>query len=327
MNNRLSAFNSLEKALEHELDFNFSINEKRIESIEEFNSCLKEPYYESSGNIFYRGERINDPRRTLTPTLLRHKEEIFKNGELIVNIDYEYLLDFYRSKGAYLDFYRYIFGTASKYRMFEICSFSQHYLDMSPFIDFTKSLFVSLSFALKNKKIYEDDIVIYTVEINDKEHYTNDIVTAECWLHDYKVTVFNSPEKMVRNRKGMVNRSSVMDSIEAIEARSKAASPTAKFIDIPTNDLIKFQQGVFMLLTDYSMLYNSYLTKSIRENFRITKYVISKSICPQLLDVILSEAPWYQYECLLDIKKAVSRATETDNHYRILKERLNSKLQ
>lgn len=327
MNNRLSAFNSLEKALEHELDFNFSINEKRIESIEEFNSCLKEPYYESSGNIFYRGERINDPRRTLTPTLLRHKEEIFKNGELIVNIDYEYLLDFYRSKGAYLDFYRYIFGTASKYRMFEICSFSQHYLDMSPFIDFTKSLFVSLSFALKNKKIYEDDIVIYTVEINDKEHYTNDIVTAECWLHDYKVTVFNSPEKMVRNRKGMVNRSSVMDSIEAIEARSKAASPTAKFIDIPTNDLIKFQQGVFMLLTDYSMLYNSYLTKSIRENFRITKYVISKSICPQLLDVILSEAPWYQYECLLDIKKAVSRVTETDNHYRILKERLNSKLQ
>lgn len=327
MNNRLSAFNSLEKALEHELDFNFSINEKRIESIEEFNSCLKEPYYESSGNIFYRGERINDPRRTLTPTLLRHKEEIFKNGELIVNIDYEYLLDFYKSKGAYLDFYRYIFGTASKYRMFEICSFSQHYLDMSPFIDFTKSLFVSLSFALKNKKIYEDDIVIYTVEINDKEHYTNDIVTAECWLHDYKVTVFNSPEKMVRNRKGMVNRSSVMDSIEAIEARSKAASPTAKFIDIPTNDLIKFQQGVFMLLTDYSMLYNSYLTKSIRENFRITKYVISKSICPQLLDVILSEAPWYQYECLLDIKKAVSRATETDNHYRILKERLNSKLQ
>jgi len=137
MNNRLTALNSLEKALEHELDFNFSINEKRIDGMEQFNSCLKEPFYESSGNIFYRGERINDPRRTLTPTLLRNPENIFKNSELVVNIDYEYLLNFYRSKGAYLDFYRYIFGTASKYRMFEICSFSQHYLDVSPFIDFT----------------------------------------------------------------------------------------------------------------------------------------------------------------------------------------------
>lgn len=325
MANKLPSLNTIEKVLEHELDFNFRINEKIIDSIEEFNSFLKEPFYNNKGRMFYRGERINDPKRTLTPTLLRHKEDIFKNGELIVNIDYEYLLSFYKSKGAYLDFYRYIFGTASKYRMFEICSFSQHYLDMSPFIDFTKSLFVALSFALKNKKEYEDDIVIYTVEIEDDEHYTDDIVTAECWLHDYKVTVFNSPEKVVRNNKGRLSKSSVIDSIEAMEARSKTASPTAKFIDIPTNDLIKFQQGVFMLLTDYSMLYNSYLTKSIRENFHITKYVISSKICKDLLELISDEAPWYQYECLLDIKKAVEKATESDNHYRILKERLDSR--
>lgn len=323
MANKLTTLNSLEKALEHELDFNFRINEKRIATVDEFNRSLKEPFYKNEGNIFYRGERINSPKRTLTPTLLRHSDEIFKNGEVIVNIDYEYLLNFYREKGAYLDFYRYIFGTASKYRMFEICSFSQHYLDMSPFIDFTKSLFVAMSFALKNREVFTDDIVIYTVEIDDKEHYTNDIVTAECWLHDYKVTMFNSPENVVKSRMGI---SSVKESIEAMEARSKATSPTAKFIDIPTNDLIKFQQGVFMLLTDYSMFYDAYLTKSIRENFYITKYIISKDICPELLDIILAEAPWYQYECLLDIKKAVSKATETDNHYRVLKDRLNDRV-
>lgn len=322
MANKLATLNSIEKALEHELDFNFRINEKKIKSVDEFNKCLKEPFYNNNRNIFYRGERINSPKRTLIPTLLRHSEEIFKNGEVIVNIDYEYLLNFYRSKGAYLDFYRYIFGTASKYRMFEICSFSQHYLDMSPFIDFTKSLFVAMSFALKNRDVFTDDIVIYTVEIDDNEHYTDDIVTAECWLHDYKVTVLNSPENIVKNRKGI---SSVKESIEAIEARSKATSPTAKFIDIPTNDLIKFQQGVFMMLTDYTMFYDSYLTKSIRENFRINKYIISKTICPQLLDIIVEEAPWYQYECLLDIKKAVSKVTETDRHYKILKNRLQNR--
>lgn len=322
MANKLTTLNSLEKVLEHELDFNFRINEKKIITVDEFNTCLKEPFYKNGGNIFYRGERINSSKRTLTPTLLRHSDEIFKNGEVIVNIDYDYLLNFYREKGDYLDFYRYIFGTASKYRMFEICSFSQHYLDMSPFIDFTKSLFVAMSFALKNRDAFTDDIVVYTVEIDDKEHYTDDIVTAECWLHDYKVTMFNSPENIMKGRMGI---SSVRESIEAMEARSKATSPTAKFIDIPTNDLIKFQQGVFMLLTDYSMFYDSYLTKSIRENFHITKYIISKDICPKLLDVILAEAPWYQYDCLLDIKKAVSKVIETDNHYRILKERLNGK--
>lgn len=322
MANKLTTLNSLEKVLEHELDFNFRINEKKIITVDEFNTCLKEPFYKNGGNIFYRGERINSSKRTLTPTLLRHSDEIFKNGEVIVNIDYDYLLNFYREKGDYLDFYRYIFGTVSKYRMFEICSFSQHYLDMSPFIDFTKSLFVAMSFALKNRDAFTDDIVVYTVEIDDKEHYTDDIVTAECWLHDYKVTMFNSPENIMKGRMGI---SSVRESIEAMEARSKATSPTAKFIDIPTNDLIKFQQGVFMLLTDYSMFYDSYLTKSIRENFHITKYIISKDICPKLLDVILAEAPWYQYDCLLDIKKAVSKVIETDNQYRILKERLNGK--
>lgn len=325
MGNKLPSLNNLEKAIEHELDFNFSINENKINTVEDFTACLKEPFYNHKRTIFYRGERINDPKRTLTPTLLRHKEEFFKNGEIAVNIDYDYLLNFYREKGAYLDFYRYIFGTASKYRMFEICSFSQHYLDMSPFIDFTKSLFVALSFALKKKASYEDDIVIYTVEIDDMEHYTDDIVTAECWLHDYKVTVFNSPENVVKNRKGIISRASVLESIETIEARSKFSSPTAKFIDIPTNDLIKFQQGVFMLLTDYSMFYDSYLTKSIRENFHIVKYIISKDICKDLLKVIAEEAPWYQYDCLLDIKKAVSKVTETDNHYRVLKEHLKGR--
>lgn len=80
-----------------------------------------------------------------------------------------------------------------------------------------------------------------------------------------------------------------------------------------------------MLLTDYSLFYDSYLTKSIRENFHIVKYVINKDICRDLLDVISNEAPWYQYDCLLDIKKAVSKITETDRHYRILKDRLNDK--
>ena len=113
--------------------------------------------------------------------------------------------------------------------------------------------------------------------------------------------------------------------LEAANERAKSTSPIAKFIDIPTNDLIKFQQGVFLLLTDFTMFYNSYLTKSIRDNFKIVKYVINRDICPDLLDVISNEAPWYQYDSIYDINKAITKVSQTDNHYSILKERLKDK--
>lgn len=325
MEPKISTLDSLSKALEHELDFNFSINEQKIETVNDFNKYLKEPFYNQGKRTFYRGERINSPYRRLIPTMLRDEKEIFTANESVLNIDYDFLLNYYRSRGVYLDFYRYVFGKASKYRMFEICSFSQHYLDKSPFIDFTKSLFVAMSFALKGRKTFEDDIVIYAVEIDDEENYTNDIVTAECWMHDYKVTVFNTPDRIMRQAIESINPFKRSEFMDTVEERAKGSSPTAKFIDIPTNDLIKFQQGVFLLLTDYTMFYNSYLTKSIRENFHLVKYVISRDICPELLKIIADEAPWYQYDCLLDINKAIKKVTETDNHYRILKERLKSK--
>ena len=113
--------------------------------------------------------------------------------------------------------------------------------------------------------------------------------------------------------------------LEAANERAKSTSPIAKFIDIPTNDLIKFQQGVFLLLTDFTMFYNSYLTKSIRDNFKIVKYVINRDICPDLLDVISNEAPWYQYDSIYDINNAITKVSQTDNHYSILKERLKDK--
>ncbi|MCD7797531.1 MAG: hypothetical protein LUG95_08055 [Clostridiales bacterium] len=40
-------------------------------------------------------------------------------------------------------------------------------------------------------------------------------------------------------------------------------SPTAKLIDIPTNDLMKYQQGVFLLLNKFSIIDSNYLTKAV----------------------------------------------------------------
>lgn len=45
-------------------------------------------------------------------------------------------------------------------------------------------------------------------------------------------------------------------------------------IDVPTNTRMKFQQGVFMLLTDFQLFNDTYLTKNIRDSFEINKYII-----------------------------------------------------
>ena len=320
MENIFSSMSALGKVLENQLDFDFSVNEKTISTAEEFTKYIKEPFYSKSKTIFYRGERINDPLRTLLPTIVRNKEVLFTEGGTVKNIDSAFLLDFYKSKGAYIDLFKYVFGKASKYRLYELCAFSQHYLDCSPFIDFTKSVFVALSFALKNRTVYDNDIVLYTIELNDRSDYTRDMVTAELWLNNYNVTVYNSPENVIKKSKGRIKASDVINSIEAFENSSKGNSPKAKFIDIPTNDLMKYQQGVFLLLTDYTLFYKSYLTKNIRDDFNVIKYVISKEICPNLLAMISEEAPWYEYECLLDIKKAISRAAESNQQYRILQQ-------
>lgn len=314
MENRFLSINNIGKAIENELDFDFSVNEKYISSLDAFNELLKQPFQKGNNKIFYRGERINDFSRPLIPTLLRNRNQLLKKGELVVNIDSEYLLDFYKSHGEYYNIFKTVFGNASKYRLYELCAFSQHYLDISPFIDFTKSLYVALSFALKSRQEFSDDIVVYTVELNDFESYTDDIVTAECWLNNYKVTVYNSADE-IRTIRPNISPAALKAAKEALEARSQISSPKARLIDIPTNDFMKYQQGVFLLLTDYIMLHKSYLTKNIREDFRVTKYVISKDICKSLCSMISEEAPWYEFECLLDIKTAIKKATNPNTGF------------
>ncbi|MCD7871719.1 MAG: FRG domain-containing protein [Clostridiales bacterium] len=241
--------------------------------------------------------------------MFRNKDFLFNKDELIVNVNCEYLLNVYKNIGKYYDIFKSVFGEASQFRMYELCAFSQHYLDFSPFVDFTKSLYVALSFALKNKNKFTDDIVLYTVEIEDYENYTSDIVTTECWLNNYSVTVHNFSDEKLKTIQN-ISSASIKAAKEAVEKRRQISSPKARLIDIPTNDLMKYQQGVFLLLTDYVMLHQSYLTKNLREVFNISKYIINKDICKTLLKIVSDEAPWYNYECLVDIKTAIQKSVE-----------------
>ena len=202
------------------------------------------------------------------------------------------MLKFYQSQGEYFSLFSSVFGRAGKYHLYDLCAFSQHYLDCSPFVDFTKSLYVALSFGLKGKREFQDDGLLYVLTVNDEENYTQDIVTAECWLRDYHVRVYDRRKDTSGGR------------------RVERTSPSAKVIDIANNDRMKFQQGVFLMLDQFDLVNKMYLTKNVRDDVDIKKYILHRDLCPQLTELVEWDSPWYSFSNLLDIGAGIQTAID-----------------
>ncbi len=288
MDDILSKLDRLDDIVD-EMDFDYSVGEVHIDTMEQFREKLLEPAQDRSVKRFYRGERISSLKRPLLPTMFRDREALIGESSY-ADIDAAYILKHYRETPFYFDLYTSTFGQARKYCMYDLCAFSQHYLNWSPFIDFSKSLFVALSFGLKAKSSFENEGVLYVVEISDEENYTTDRVTAECWLNDYHVRVCNYG-------KG----SDIPKDIEYV-------SPNARVIDIATNDRMKFQQGVFLLLDQFTLVNHLYLTKNVRDSVRITKYILGCEVCPEMTALVEREAPWYSFHNLLDVGAGIQTA-------------------
>ena len=228
----------------------------------------------------------------------------------------DFVYDFYSRDGSYMHLYEKVMDPHPRHNLYRLFAFSQHYLDVSPFVDFTKSLYVSLSFALKNRQVYPAPLALYTVKIRDEGDYTESLATANAWLEDYKVYVFRRREDYIKSlmQSGAAGLRQMLRQMER-ERQDMVLmgnAPSAKLIGIPTNDLMRYQQGVFLLLTDFSLMFNGYPTKNIREDFEVTKWTLDAEICPSLLQMIEREAPWYNYDCLLDVKTGFEKATKFD---------------
>lgn len=308
---------SLNEKLSDELDFDFSSVSKKIDTYEEFEKYILNDFL-CGKQLFYRGERINDPNRHLIPTMFRKPKELFKDNDLgIVHIDSHYLYNYYAGMGSFVDVFNKTMGKADVDNMYEICAFAQHYCDFSPLIDFTKSLYPSLSFALKDRTEFDDDIILYVLELKDFNDYTNDISVANQWLKDFSVYVSCIKEDDIKKavRDIFANKHILPmpdDFRKHLEHIGSKPVPKAKLIDVPTNTRMKFQQGVFLLLTDFHLFNVTYFTKNIREQFSITKYIISKDICLDILDMINRNASWYSYKYLMDVEGAFKKAIENE---------------
>lgn len=305
------------RKIENELDFDFRADMEKIETVEDFDTLLLKPY-QNGKQIYYRGERRNSITRPLLPTLYRDREIVFDNSKKVSLVDCETLYSVYKNSTDYFKLYEKIIGKVKTDEMYSFLAFSQHYFGISPLIDFTKSIFVALSFALKDRKSFDENILIYTLELKSQNDYTNSIDVANEWINDYSVLLFRDIDKSILNNH-LDNPLDVISDYKKISEKFKGHNllelnaPTAKLIDVPNNDLIRYQQGVFLLLDDFSLIGKSYLTKKIRDEFRLKKWTINKSLCPALMDMIISKEPYYQYKYITDLSsvaKAINNRVE-----------------
>lgn len=298
--------------IEDAFDVNYDVAEIKIDTMEGFREQLYNPF-KGNANVYYRGERLNSSSRRLVPTILRNdNHKLLETDSAISKIDGKALFDYYCSKKSFLSVYKTVYGEPSVHNLYEMTAFAQHYLDVSPFIDFTKSLYVALSFAIKGRAEVKNDIVIYTAFDIGDDDTTESAEEVNGWLENYNVNLvnLNFSEEMNHHfletqKTGLKPTLNIQKNFKRLEEIYDGLLPSAKLIDIPTNDLMKYQQGVFLMLNDFSLIGSKYLTKSVRQSFIINKYVIDKSICAEVRGILLSEAPEYRYECLLNIAKAV----------------------
>lgn len=308
--------------LENALDINFGVSEIKIDDLDAFKKELYVPFLQGNG-VFYRGERINAFERRLIPTLLRQKAAELKELEVekALNINGRSLFDMYVSRNRFYEVYKLLYGETDPYKMYNMTALAQHYLDLSPFLDFTKSLYVSLSFAIKGRSEADDDFIIYTVRDASGKNSSSDIAQANEWLDGYNVNVINivlsthlkkrapkikpleikSPGEIIEE----IKSKDIATEFKRYEESALSLSPSAKLIDIPTNDLMKFQQGVFLLLDGFNLIDSKYLTRDIREDFEIKKYIINAGLIPELNKIVENDAPQYTYDRLLNISAAV----------------------
>ena len=294
----------INERLENELDFDFHLDKHRINSVEEFEEYIINPY-NSGKRIFYRGERKEDITRPLLPSIFRKKEFLFDSANRVNLVNADFLYSYYSKLGNFLEQYENTIGKATTDNMYSFLAFSQHYMGISPLIDFSKSPYPALSFALKDRSEYQEDILIYTLEIKNDTDYTNSIEKANEWIKDYSVLVFRDITRLDIESplEALEDYKTVVDNARGKKSPFDMNTPSAKLIDVPTNDLMRFQQGVFLLLDDFSLMGKQYLTKKIRDDFNVKKWLINNRICPELHRMLIEYNPYYSYKYITNLNE------------------------
>ena len=297
-------------------DYSYSVTQREIGSFADFERELFLPF-RNGEKIYYRGERVNSKKRLLLPSILRDHTAFRDEAHPELSyIDADALRRYYAGRQNFMRVFETLGDGRPEPGLYEMLAFAQHYLHVSPLIDFTKSLYVALSFALKGRREFPEDPVVYTAFDIGDDDTSSDLAEINAWLAQYHVAVLDlepslphapdlSANRRMRTVEFLKSRAGDDSPLEVLGEVVKSMYPQAKLIDLPMNDLMKYQQGVFLLLDHFALVSSHYFTKSVRQSFVIRKYVLDRALCPELVAFLRQNVPQYRYECLLDISRAV----------------------
>lgn len=225
----------------------FCVSARKEGFIDEVIDSNLKPLLKKEDRWFYRGEENYDEFK-LIPSMLRKKTF----SEVVV-VDKEFIKSEYKKTGC-LDRYEKVFGTSRlSYKM--LC-FMQHYGCTSPFLDFSESHLVSLSFATNNKKGVDSTLYVFkkTDSIRDKFN-----------VNDISIVIASRRLSMLDVIRG---KDLVYCSFIDFDVRITVYSDK-------TNDRMKYQKGVFLLINQ-CVIVNDVMLMPLTSDF-LKKYRIPYS--------------------------------------------------
>lgn len=182
-------------------------------------------------------------------------------------------------------------------------SFMQHACSYSPFIDFTKSNIIGLSFALSNPNSFNDftnknsSLFIVSIDCSEilrSEEKINEFLQEEYQLIylDRKTLGFGENVSFKENEEEKILFLSDFKTIINL------LIPKYKLIDLPTNDRMKYQKGVFLVFYG-CICVNDTIFYQLNNKFKLLKLKINKMNKRIYLEKIYKKYRFYDPEHLM----------------------------
>lgn len=271
------------------------MNNKK-DAIESLDDLKNLSYYQ-----FFRGQADYEWR--ITPSLLRNLRM-----DIVLDDNYYFkLLDDCNLESKFNDLIRPTksFSVDNKYNKY---AFLQHACSYSPFIDFTKDPIIATSFALSNPNSFNDfrnvDSSIICMRFNEqkKSNMIKDRVTARDFIkNQFRMEIINSDCFIFGKPYELLKSDGTKEyiCIFSIDELLNRMTPDYRVFDIPTNDRMLYQKGLFVCFYNCLCL-KDFIAYELCPDLFLTKICVGKRKKRQILDGIYRKYRQYDPEHLLD---------------------------
>ena len=233
-------------------------------------------------SILFRGQ--TNSKWNIIPSILRNIDQ----SKTFI-IDYDFIIDIYRKINVY-EKYDKIIGHTDK--VYDMVSFFQHSISLSPLVDFTERIEVASFFALsdqiRHNEFYNNDASIYVLQNSPGENFE---LHDDEVLKNIRIGVYKKGKRTLDDYLLMYNKMGNLFNTNADVFIHK----------VKTNDRMRYQSGAFVLYDNYIIdsLENTLLTTH-NSSAKILKIIIDRKVKKEILEYLIKHYPEYQLRYLMN---------------------------